>query len=216
MEADETSPAAEFITPQPLEQSSSIWQTFRLIESWTKSCEDGHEKCQLGYTYEELQNAGEADDEPARLRAKYSEENVQLPTGLIDVDSFRKDVRLIVSASFENGGRYLALSHVWGKIKHFKTESTNLDNHRTRNLFDNLPKTFRDAVLVTRASGLRYLWIDSLCIIQDSPSDWEREVSHMASVYMNAYATISAAASENSDGGLFFDRELPECSAQLT
>lgn len=215
VEADESSPAAEAITPRPLAKSSSSEQTFSLIRDWITSCVDGHEKCQLGYTYEELQNAGEADDEPARLRAKYSEEFVQLPTRLIDVESFREDVRLVESASFGNRGRYIALSHVWGKTKHFKTESTNFDKHRTRILFDDLPKTFRDAVLVTRTLGLQYLWIDSLCIIQDSPADWEREASRMASVYMGAYATISAAASENSDGGLFFDRELPACRAQL-
>lgn len=216
VEADETSPAADFITPRPLAKSSSSEQTFRLIKSWITSCAHGHEKCQLGYTYEELQNAGEVDDEPARLRAKYNEEDVQLPTRLIDVGSFRDDVRLVEPASSGDRRRYLALSHVWGMTKHFKTESTNLDKHRTRILFDDLPKTFRDAVLVTRALGLRYLWIDSLCIIQDSPVDWEKEASRMASVYMNAYVTISAAASENSEGGLFFDREPPDCSAQLT
>ncbi|KAF3038950.1 hypothetical protein E8E11_006698 [Didymella keratinophila] len=216
VEADETSPAAEVTTPRPLANSSSSEQTFNLIKSWITTCAAGHEKCQLGYTYEELQNAGEADNEPARLRAKHSEEDVDLPTRIIDVDSFPDDVRLIDSAAFGNRGRYLALSHVWGKTGHFKTESTNLDRYRTRIVFEDLPKTFRDAVLVTRALGLRYLWIDSLCIIQDSSADWKAEASHMASVYMNAYATISAAASENSEGGLFFDREPPECSAQLT
>ncbi|KAF3046912.1 hypothetical protein E8E12_007078 [Didymella heteroderae] len=216
VEADGSSPAAEIIAPRPLTKHSSSEQTFSLIKSWATSCVDGHEKCQLGYTYEELQNAGEADDEPARLRAKYSEEDVKLPTRLIDVGFYQDDVRLVESASFGDRGKYLALSHVWGKTKHFKTESINLDEHRTKILFDDLPKTFRDAVLVTRALGLRYLWIDSLCIIQDSPMDWEREASRMASVYMNAYATISAAASENSDGGLFFNREPPECSAELT
>ncbi|KAF1924124.1 heterokaryon incompatibility, partial [Didymella exigua CBS 183.55] len=75
-----------------------------------------------------------------------------------------------------------------------------------------LPKTFQDAVLVTRALGLRYLRIDSLCTLQDSHTDWEREASRMASVYMDAYVTISAAASSNSDGGLFFKREPTACS----
>lgn len=215
VEADDDSAAAKVIAPRPLAQLSSSEQTFGLIKGWITSCVDGHEKCQLGYTYEELQNAGKAEEEPARLRSIYSEENVELPTRVIDVASFQDDIRLIESASSGDRGKYIALSHVWGKTKHFKTESTNLDKHRTRISFGELPKTFRDAVLVTRALGLRYLWIDSLCIIQDSPVDWERESSRMASVYMNSYATISAAASENSEGGLFFSREPPECRAQL-
>ncbi|KAF3004796.1 hypothetical protein E8E13_002980 [Curvularia kusanoi] len=216
VEAAENSPAAEAVATRPLTKSTSSERTVALMKNWITSCVNSHEKCQLGYTREELQNAGEADNEPARLRARYSEESVKLPTRLIDVNSFEEDVKLVDSASFGGRGKYLALSHVWGKGQHFKTESTNLGEHRTRILFSNLPKTFGDAVLVTRAMGLRYLWIDSLCIIQDSPADWKKEASLMASVYFNAYATISAAASENSHSGLFFDREPPECSAQLT
>ena len=139
-----------------------------------------------------------------------------MPTRLIDVDAFREDVKLVDSASFGGRGKYIALSHVWGKGKHFKTETINLDNHRIRIPFGDLPKTFRDAVLATRALGLRYLWIDSICIIQDSPADWKQEASLMASVYFNAYATISAAASKDSDSGLFFDRDPPACSVQLS
>lgn len=216
VEVNENSPAAEVVAPRPLTKSSSSERTFGLIKNWIATCVNKHEKCQLGYTHEELHNAGESDNESARLRGRYSEEFVKLPTRLIDVDAFRKDVKLVDSASFKGRGKYLALSHVWGKGKHFKTESINLDNHRTRIPLGDLPKTFRDAVLVTRALGLRYLWIDSLCIIQDSPADWEKEASLMASVYFNAYATISAAASENSDSGLFFDREPPDCSVQLS
>lgn len=65
-----------------------------------------------------------------------------------------------------------------------------------------LPQNFRDAVLVTRMLGLRYLWIDCLCIIQDDDRDWQKESAIMASVYHNAYLTIAATASKDKHGGL--------------
>jgi hypothetical protein len=70
-----------------------------------------------------------------------------------------------------------------------------------------LPKTFQDTIQVVRRLGLRYLWIDSLCIVQDSTDDWTAESSVMGRVYKNAEVNIAATASTDSSGGLFFDRE---------
>lgn len=76
---------------------------------------------------------------------------------------------------------------------------------------DLLPQSFRDAVDVTRMLGLRYLWIDSLCIIQDSPEDWDEEASHMADVYSNAYCTIAATRAEGSNAGFLQERQQRQC-----
>jgi hypothetical protein len=65
-----------------------------------------------------------------------------------------------------------------------------------------LPKTFRDAIEVTPALELPYLWIDSLCIIQDSKSDWEDHVHQMAAIYKNAHITLAAGASSDDNGGM--------------
>ncbi|KAI8941757.1 hypothetical protein NX059_002962 [Plenodomus lindquistii] len=71
-----------------------------------------------------------------------------------------------------------------------------------------LPKTFQDAVRVTRAVGIPYLWIDSICIIQygDNKADWDREAARMKDVYSGAYCTIAATAAKNSHSG-FLDRQ---------
>ncbi|KAH6677104.1 heterokaryon incompatibility protein-domain-containing protein [Halenospora varia] len=77
---------------------------------------------------------------------------------------------------------------------------------RTRSL----PKTLRDAIAFTRRLGIQYIWIDSLCIIQDSPEDWQRESALMGKIYSHCFCMIAAAASENCDGGLFARRlDLP-------
>lgn len=68
----------------------------------------------------------------------------------------------------------------------------------TVNIFlSDLPPLFQDAIIITRQLGLRYLWIDSLCIIQDSLRDWETEAAKMASIYQNSYVTISATDASN-------------------
>ncbi|KAF4339785.1 tol [Fusarium beomiforme] len=68
--------------------------------------------------------------------------------------------------------------------------------------FDAIPPTFQDAIKLANALDIEYVWIDSLCIIQDSKDDWETEAAHMASVYSLAYVTISATAAQDSAAGL--------------
>ncbi|KAH8683333.1 heterokaryon incompatibility protein-domain-containing protein, partial [Tricladium varicosporioides] len=69
-----------------------------------------------------------------------------------------------------------------------------------------LPKTFEDAVVITRFLGIRYLWIDALCILQDCEDDWRVQAANMAQVYKNSFLTISAVDSEDSRGGCFLPR----------
>jgi hypothetical protein len=66
-----------------------------------------------------------------------------------------------------------------------------------------LPATFRDAVQICRLLKVPYLWIDSLCIIQDSDEDWRDQSAKMADIYANAFLTVAASASENATKGFF-------------
>jgi hypothetical protein len=116
-------------------------------------------------------------------------------------------------------GTYLTLSHCWGGQLMMKLLSSNVRAYEKAIQEQTLPATFRDAITVTRQLGFRYLWIDALCIIQDSDEDWEREVGKMASVYKNCRLMLSAMDSTNSGGGLFLDRNddvLFETSEQLS
>jgi hypothetical protein len=71
-----------------------------------------------------------------------------------------------------------------------------------------LPQTFKDAISVVRRFGARYLWIDSLCILQDSIEDWRREAVLMKDVYKNSLCNIAATGASNTEEGLFVDRDL--------
>jgi hypothetical protein len=98
------------------------------------------------------------------------------------------------------------LSYCWGKNPTFKKLTVDLiGNFRDGIIIEGLPLSFRDAIAATRKLDLRYLWIDSLCIIQDSPADWKHEVPRMAQVYGNSYINLAATTSADAEGGLFKD-----------
>lgn len=104
----------------------------------------------------------------------------------------------------------MTLSHRWeGLIT--ETVSTTFQNvaERFKSLDSNiLPLIFVDAVQVAYQLEVNYLWIDSLCIIQDSTQDWERESSFMANIYQSSYCTIAAEVSDASSLGLFRSADL--------
>jgi hypothetical protein len=94
------------------------------------------------------------------------------------------------------------------KRKPLTTTSETLEQRLQQIPMSTLPKTFRDAITFTRGLGLRYIWIDSLCIIQNSKSDWKEEAARMADIYKNAYMTIAAESSRDSHQGMFSERIL--------
>lgn len=97
----------------------------------------------------------------------------------------------------------MTLSHCWGNVSPLTTTKATLSQHAQQIPLATLPKTFRDAVAICRSVGVEFLWIDSLCIIQDDGDDWSREAAQMKAVYANCYAMISADGSANPHGGCF-------------
>jgi hypothetical protein len=73
------------------------------------------------------------------------------------------------------------------------------------------PNTYRDTIHTTRVLGIQYLWIDSLCIVQDSKKDWQKESLGLESVYSQSYCNIAATRSRDSRGGCFVDRPAWTC-----
>jgi hypothetical protein len=113
-----------------------------------------------------------------------------------------------------NGQKYIALSHRWGDLSfeekiEFCTTQNNIERRLKGFSLSELPKTFQDAVKVTRLLGVPYLWIDSLCIIQygDNGKDWDRESGCMEAVFSAAYCTIAATSAIDSNAG-FLERDV--------
>lgn len=124
------------------------------------------------------------------------------------------DHRLAIGASIDAGnnsaqaGAVSKHSEAIIDSRPFITLTLNLEERMRSIPMEILPRTFRDAVTITRNIGLRYIWIDSLCIIQDSKSDWEHESSLMADTYKNSYVTLAAESARNSHEGILNPRHL--------
>ena len=163
-----------------------------LVMKWLRDCGGGHEECKL--------EGNEATALPTRV----------IDVGIVNDDygSQTSSCRLIQS----NGqhAEYLTLSHCWGDVRHDKLLTrTSMPSLLAGFADADLPKVFRDAVWLTRQLGKRYLWIDSLCIIQPvagDDGDWKIEGSKMSDIYRNAYLTIAASSASNSVEGCLMGR----------
>lgn len=102
---------------------------------------------------------------------------------------------------------YIALSYRWGTEPSIMLLKSNIDEFCRGKYITDLPQTFQDLITVARHFSVRYVWIDALCIIQDSPQDWVFESSTMRDVYANSFCTIAASASSGPEGGLFRSRQ---------
>lgn len=128
-----------------------------------------------------------------------------LPTRVVDVGLSDGSSVLI----YESGGAfgpYLALSHCWGGNIISRTEKGNSQNRQQSFKISSLARNFQDAIHITRKLGVRYLWIDALCIIQDDDEDWMREAASMYEIYNNALLVLSASNSRHSETGMLFQR----------
>jgi hypothetical protein len=144
-------------------------------------------------------------------KADGSSRRSTLPTRLIMVGNpSDAGVRLVEAASLpadSDDKGYIALSYRWGSTNTLTTTMETVRERMAHIALNQMPRTILDAVQVTRRLGVRYLWIDCLCIIQDDKDDWSREAARMGDVYMNAYCTIAAHAAEHADHG-FLEESL--------
>ena len=145
------------------------------MSNWLPTCSESHECC------------------------KSSES--KLPTRLISLTG--QSPRLVLSAQCPERPRYATLSHSWGSHDVIKLLAEDLDSFKEALPVERFPATFNDAVEITRKLGLDYLWIDSLCIIQNSEADWLKESSLMSSVYSGSALSIAASSARDSTQGCF-------------
>lgn len=153
---------------------------FEIIRQWLWVCDNTHPDCHS--------SNGSSQGMPTRvIDAGYDgDENVRLwETGPHDKE------------------RYVALSHPWGGPPHFTTTIHNVGQHRQGISLATLPATFRDAIYTTRALGIRYLWIDSICIINGLEGDFHTQAQQMESVFSLAHCVLAASrAHSQADGFL--------------
>ena len=134
------------------------------------------------------------------------------PTRVIEVSPLASlsddELHLRIDGEHSPEVPYMTLSHCWGKSAFLQLTKTT--SQRLRDGFsraDTMSKTFQDAITVCQEFGIRYLWIDSLCIFQDSIEDWRCEAALMGQVYGNSVCNIAATQASNDEEGCFRDRD---------
>ncbi|KAE9380899.1 HET-domain-containing protein [Stipitochalara longipes BDJ] len=160
--------SSSYIKLRPLGQRTvDRWD--HLVSGWLTECLAGHEDC-----------------------AHQSSAKVVPPTRVIDVGQADGSTAPFLHVCRDEVQEWVTLSHCWGQNAPLKTTVESFSEHQRALPSSKLPKLFDDAVLITRKLGYRYLWIDSLCIIQDNKEDWVREASNMGNIYKHCVFMISA------------------------
>ena len=176
-------------------QDPSSDRCLRLANEWLQDCKSNHKQCSRSLGHTSL-----------------------LPTRVIDVGLCQKGnhtkPRLV-----DGGGRaasFAALSYCWGGENLLTLTAETEPSLRDGIALDLFPQTLRDAIVVARKLQISYLWVDALCIMQDSSEDWAREASRMRDVYRGATLTIAAASASKSSDGIFKRRlnRGPYCRLQ--
>lgn len=115
--------------------------------------------------------------------------------------------RMMVREDQDDHVPYLTLSHCWGSSSHIQLTKTTYSAFLTGSQACNLPKTYQHAFDISLSLGFRYLWIDSLCIIQDSLEDWRTQSAMMGQIYSTACCNIAATWASDSSQGCFSKRD---------
>src|SRR3569833_782935 len=187
--ADKDNVAARFITERPANRNVVSEDSFRYARRWLDdclSCRDQHSNCEAGFGHEDSHFT---------------------PTRLIQVQT-RADSSLEGRIYHTEQGdklQWCCLSYCWGGDQRIKLLKANL-HALSKALPPDLPRTIQDAMLVTQQMGMRYLWVDALCIIQDDQVDVALEISRLPHIYQDAQFTISASSAKTHLDGFLAPR----------
>lgn len=180
--------AAKIVTARPVQENVDTDLAYNEIKAWLQACKR-HSQCP-------------------------SQKKVRLPTRVIDVGS-RVNSKPKLYNTKGAAGRYAALSYCWGGSQHGALTQDNLQRYLTIIHMDDMSQTIKDAIKVVRAVGLRYLWVDALCILQDSETDKTHEIATMDQVYRKALFTISAEMAASARDGFLSPRKSPSAKWRI-
>jgi hypothetical protein len=171
-----------------LDENTSGPRAWQCAEQWVRDCVNSHDECNI---------SGDPNFTPTRLLRINGER--EPPTW-----------SLMLRDECSPGLPFNTLSYVWGKgplSEKLRLLQSTIDDMRHEQSIEMLPKTFQDAIRVCLRLKVYHLWIDSLCIVQDSEEDWEKESQSMHLVYRNSYLTISTVWGVDDSCGLFCPRD---------
>lgn len=159
-----------------------------LARHWISDCNKHHSRCK---------------------RPGVDSKSTWVPERLIYIDDANSRLRLVRGADVPSNTSYTTLSHRWGQVK----DKLVLTRSNIEEWHEQLPslgkwKTFVDAIEISRQLQIPYIWIDSLCIIQDSKDDWQHQCPQMCNIYKRSYCNIAATSALDDTEGCFFRRDV--------
>jgi Heterokaryon incompatibility protein (HET) len=158
---------------------------FEQVEKWINTCQTNpdHQHCQT------------------------ADKGLALPARLLNISPNGDSLK--ICTKFPKNVKYIALSHCWGNSQTLTTTKANLKSHMNGISDDALPPLFQDTISICQKLSTEYVWIDSMCIIQDDHRDWARESGKMASIYRGAYLVVAATMAKDSMDHLLLPRTKP-------
>jgi Heterokaryon incompatibility protein (HET) len=158
---------------------------YKILRGWLRNCDENHSKC----------------SPPAEA---------PLPTRLIDVgnSSSSSTVRLYETKD-RDSMKYLALSALWGGTSLFRTQKHNIQESKLEIDVSKLSSTQVDAIDITRRLGFQYLWIDAICIVQDSVDDVARELTQYERIFDSACCVLAVSSSTSQQTGILREQTPP-------
>ena len=170
------------------------------MKNWLGECKDKHEFCRNADLY----------------KAKDSGE-YRPPSRLLEVKDQNGEVlvHLIGAENLPNDTKYMTLSYRWPKESVVRLTKANEASFRQRITLLHLPRTIQDAILLVNRLGCEYLWVDALCIIQDSEADWLQESAKMCDYYSRSVLSISASTTDSDSGFLKTRNPLAEMPCRV-
>ena len=173
-----------------LYSSTDSKKHIELARTWLVDCEESHPDC--GHVFRPP------------------------PTRLIYIEPSSNEVpkiRLVETKGHEDEQiMYLAFSHCWGGSQTYRLLGGKGNEKKYESAlesidFSELSKNSQDAIRICQEFGLSFIWIDSICIKQDSAEDWANESVKMGDVYVGAVCTIASTGSSSGDGGCYHERD---------
>jgi hypothetical protein len=170
------------------------------MKNWLAECHDKHEFCRKSTMHREKE------------RGDY-----RLPSRLLDIrdKNGRVSVHLIATEHLPKDTKYMTLSYRWPNESVVRLTKANEASFQHQIAIPDLPKTIQDAVLLTNELSCQYLWVDALCIIQDSEADWLQQSARMCDYYSYSFLSISSNTTDSDSGFLKTRNPLAEMPCKI-
>lgn len=219
---EEHDPATEFGVEyvRQIGSNTSSSYSFDIAAEWLASCLSTRNpsrldewKSPLDYDYEDIERYRGHEAGGFQVVASHNEAEsliAQNPLRLVEIQQGARENVPTVRVIHTDGHHYTyaALSYCWGKAppgddRLWQTTQATLKGYMKDINVRHLPQTLKDAIHICERLHIFYLWVDSLCIIQDSPSDWAAEAAKMSGIYLGSLLTISLSTSVSAESGCF-------------